>query len=459
LKQALMKGINLEEDKPVFSTEDVTKASRQSQEVLTKWLPEPKSIEAKAVLQGAETLIKPITFLTDKIEKLGVDTGNPNLGMTGKFLAEMLMFKYVHVKGKEGTRLIKKKLKVINRRLKKGKNLKEVQTDIDSLLDEVKDVDIKSTEFKAYQEDLGKVTREAREAKEGTERQRALQAELDKNLPIEKAPLEPLVYPEKPLDSGVKAKTALEQADARARENFQDVPVRPNLGRDIEMRTAELPPEIEKIGGRAELVESIPRNEYQITDGKVERTYGEGERSVHKIDEFGKPNLVEHVPGVRSVYQIAIDPMKSQKGSVDIEVLKGLLGVGAKGIKEGSVYNKLISKGVSAEDLQLSGLSYLRGGMGKTDFNKVKKIADEGGFEVKTEVLEGKKTRNLTDPEIVSFIEQTKGELEAGLITKTEATMLIDNKIRNPVTTIASKTKYGPNNFPTLTTKNFEPGS
>jgi hypothetical protein len=134
--------------------------------------------------------------------------------------------------------------------------------------------------------------------------------------------------------------------------------------------------------------EGIPRKEYQVTDEGVVETSRTGARKVYEISEEGI-SKIEDIPGQRKVYQILLDPLKNQEGAVNVEILSKVFG---KAPKAGSLRNKLKKVGVNEGDLRLSGLDrYLKGlGQGRVDWEKFKKIADEGGFEVKKERL-GKK--------------------------------------------------------------------
>lgn len=72
-------------------------------------------------------------------------------------------------------------------------------------------------------------------------------------------------------------------------------------------RTAEGQVDVQRMGGTPERQtgETIPRSQYQVgPDGKVQKVSEVGPRKVYKINEFGKPELVENIPGERQVWKI-----------------------------------------------------------------------------------------------------------------------------------------------------------
>jgi len=117
-----------------------------------------------------------------------------------------------------------------------------------------------------------------KEQKTWAKRQQQIQAELQKNIPEPVHPLEPLKYPEKPIYSGVKAKTAVEQAMIRK-------PILP----------FEKPAQIDPITGR-------------VSEGKVFKVSDTGEVAI--VPEVVKPTEV-------------IDPIMQQR-NIQAQLAKGI---------------------------------------------------------------------------------------------------------------------------------------
>lgn len=66
--------------------------------------------------------------------------------------------------------------------------------------------------------------------------------------------------------------------------------------------------------------EGIPRREFQISpDGKITETVRATQRKEFQVDSpGGKVKLVEKIPEKRKVYQILTDPIKNERGSIEI---------------------------------------------------------------------------------------------------------------------------------------------
>jgi len=133
--------------------------------------------------------------------------------------------------------------------------------------------------------------------------------------------------------------------------------------------------------------EGIPRATYQIENGKLKEVETIGEKKVWKIDPVTKGiELVENIPGQKQVWKVTLDSLKNQSGAVDLDLLMGMFGKAPKG---GNLINSFLKKGMSKEDLILSGIGgYLaEKGQKPVDWNEIKKLADEGGFDVRKESL------------------------------------------------------------------------
>lgn len=65
--------------------------------------------------------------------------------------------------------------------------------------------------------------------------------------------------------------------------------------------------------------EGIPRATYQIENGKIKEVEKIGEQKSYQINPETKTiELVENVPGQKSVYQILLDPLKNENGFIEI---------------------------------------------------------------------------------------------------------------------------------------------
>lgn len=417
---------------PEMTDEEVTELGHQTAE----WFStlggalDPKSDIGKSAMELAGKAVEPIVMASHWINS-GIDREKyPHLGPLADTVTEGMMFAFLHKFGKESIDIGKRQLKV---REKKGQARVRAQKKLEKKQAEV----LKKAEEAAKQGELQKIITEYQEA----------------IIPIvkEQSAGQP--------PSGQKIKTQAErtQAEILARqeaspeqqpgrvareiERFQEgiIPDRRSLSEQSQIGKGEgagRRPELgrEPQSGMKEVVkpkptpkpevtmlteEGIPRATYQVENGKIKEVGKIGEKQTHQVDpKTGEVKLVESIPGERSVYQILLDPLKNESGSVDIGALKEAFG---RRPKAGSLMNQFLKKGLSRDDLMLSGLgSYLAGkGQNKIDWKEFKKIADEGGFEVKR--TEMSNTKDVFDP--------------------------------------APMTKYGPNTHPDQTLAGFVPGS
>jgi len=163
------------------------------------------------------------------------------------------------------------------------------------------------------------------DARKPIEQQREIQRKLERGVQPEKAPLEPLTYPEKPLQTGRPALTASELSkQIEQRRQKVKIPERP-IG---EEPVSDLKPPMESEvipSGKVSLItdESLPVREYQISPetGKPEMTFTAEERKTYQIGPEGI-KLVDKVPGEKSVWKIITDPLKNEKGFIKIPVSK-----------------------------------------------------------------------------------------------------------------------------------------
>lgn len=141
-----------------------------------------------------------------------------------------------------------------------------------------------------------------------------------------------------------------------------------------------------KIGGRPELVETIPRTSYKIgEDGKPIKVEDVSARKEFKIDQFGKPQLVEEIPGQKQVWKIVVDPLKNESGAVSLDLLIKTFGWGIKG---SDLFNRL-KKHISETDLELSGIKqFLMYYQDKRiDYKKFKELIEDYSPVIQKKVL------------------------------------------------------------------------
>lgn len=97
---------------------------------------------------------------------------------------------------------------------------------------------------------------------------------------------------------------------------------KPDLGAEpvsgLKTETSPIAPQPQ---ARVEFIseEGIPRATYQLENGKIKEVEKIGEQKSYQINpETKKIELVENVPGQKSVYQILLDPLKNENGFIEI---------------------------------------------------------------------------------------------------------------------------------------------
>jgi len=370
--KAIQLGQIIEGDENVISSEDIAKKSDEVREkvgsFLPNLLPETKTETGKAATELISNIFEGILLPADKVDEFFTKHGWPNLGNTAGIFTELLTFSMLHGSKKSRSEL------------KNALNKKDGVSVVDALDNVLKE----NPELNNLVRDRLQKNQQIIDASEGF-------SAID--LPRVKSPSPTL--------------SELSQRSKGFDEGGVRIPSKAEEGLTASGRSGTV--EEVKLGGRPELVETIPRTSYKIgEDGKPVKVEDVSARKEFKIDQFGKPQLVEEIPGQKQVWKIVVDPLKNESGAVSLDLLRKTFGWGVKG---SDLWNRL-KKQTSETDLELSGIKqFLMDNQDKKiDHKKFKELLDEYSPVVEKKVLDNKEYYKQIDLESRLFKRLTEIE-------------------------------------------------
>ncbi len=282
----------------------------------------PKSKTGEKSVELAGKVVEPIAAAVHWLNS-GIDQEKyPHAAQLADFAGEAMVFGFLHKAGAKAAEVGKKQLKA--RKTKKAEDIKAAREAEESLMKDVEEA-AKKNEFDGYIEEYrNKIVEQAQKDRknvvpveqttrsvlqEGREIAEAGQAEILGREPVAQGMnLRQQAGLEKGREGLVPEEISKSEASRRRAVEEGEV-VKPELGKepvsgllDLEFeQPLKEPVKVEAVGK-----ETIPRKEYQIDSetGKAELVSEVGERAEYQIKD-GKPELVEKIPGKRTVKQIS----------------------------------------------------------------------------------------------------------------------------------------------------------